>query len=382
MYSAEMSTDILKYCFCVINKKNGEITYYPKFQIKEHKIPVAPSTDFTITISDGTDEATLICTEKNNLLNKSPYEMFELDDLPTAIKNITDELKNISKFVKSVNDGFTPFCAPIQLWMNPESILTKDYLPKELILMEGITEEPKPIQKGELMCKMLLDNSFEGCKLKVEDNFNSIDTDVTKLKKGKEPDEPVKAAATVTSSGPGSTATVTSTVTSSGPGSTATATSTASTATGPPAKPKRSEKPVVVAVSSGEETKLPASEKPVIVAVSSGEESAKSVVVAVSSGEETKLPASEKPIVVAVSSGEETKPAEPVVVAVSSGEETKPVVVAVTPPVKPKRNIIKGAGLKSCKATDTFEGCLKRNFAMPRIYRPVQQRKTDYYNYA
>ncbi len=370
-----MSTDTLKYCFCVINKKNGEITYYPKFQIKEHKIPVAPSTDFTITISDGTDEATLICTEKNNLLNKSPYEMFELDDLPTAIKNITDELKNISKFVKSVNDGFTPFCAPIQLWMNPESILTKDYLPKELILMEGITEEPKPIQKGELMCKMLLDNSFEGCKLKVEDNFNSIDTDVTKLKKGKEPDEPVKAAATVTSSGPGSIA--------SGPGSiasgpaTVTATSTA-TAT-PPAKPKRSEKPIVVAVSSGEE-----SAKPVVVAVSSGEESAKpaeQVVVAVSSGEESAKPAEQ--VVVAVSSGEESaKPAEQVVVAVSSGEETKPVVVAMTPPVKPKRNIIKGAGLKSCKATDTFEGCLKRNLAMPRIYRPIQQRKTDYYNYA
>lgn len=347
-----MSTDILKYCFCVINKKNGEITYYPKFQIKEHKIPVAPSTDFTITISDGTDEATLICTEKNNLLNKSPYEMFELDDLPTAIKNITDELKNISKFVKSVNDGFTPFCAPIQLWMNPESILTKDYLPKELILMEGITEEPKPIQKGELMCKMLLDNSFEGCKLKVEDNFNSIETDVTKLKKGKEPDEPVKAAATVTAMGPVATTSATGSA----------ATTTTATA---PAKPKRSEKPVVVAVSSGEETKLPASEKPVVVAVSSGEET---------------KPA--KPVVVAVSSGEESaKPAEQVVVAVSSGEETKPVVVAVTPPVKPKRNI-KGAGLKSCKATDTFEGCLKRNLAMPRIYRPIQQRKTDYYNYA
>lgn len=378
-----MSTDILKYCFCVINKKNGEITYYPKFQIKEHKMPVAPSTDFTITISDGTDEATIICTEKNNLLNKSPYEMFELDDLPTAIKNITDELKNISKFVKNVNDGFTPFCAPMQFWMNPESILTKDYLPKELILMEGLTEEPKPNQKGELMCKMLLDNSFEGCKLDVKDNFNSIDTDATKLKKGVEPDEPVKATATsIGSSGPVATSSG-PVATSTGPVATATTSATATTtatSTAAPAKPKRSEKPIVVAVSSGEETKLPASEKPVIVAVSSGEESAKSVVVAVSSGEETK-PA--EPVVVAVSSGEETaKPAEQVVVAVSSGEETKPVVVAVTPPVKPKRNIIKGAGLKSCKATDTFEGCLKRNLAMPRIYRPVQQRKTDYYNYA
>ena len=42
--------------------------------------------------------------------------------------------------------------------------------------MKGLTEEPEPNQKGELMCKMLLDNSFEGCKLKVEDNFNSIET--------------------------------------------------------------------------------------------------------------------------------------------------------------------------------------------------------------
>ena len=323
-----MSTDILKYCFCVINKKNGEITYYPKFQIKEHKMPVAPSTDFTITISDGTDEATIICTEKNNLLNKSPYEMFELDDLPTAIKNITDELKNISKFVKNVNDGFTPFCAPMQFWMNPESILTKDYLPKELILMEGLTEEPKPNQKGELMCKMLLDNSFEGCKLDVKDNFNSIDTDATKLKKGVEPDEPVKATATsIGSSGP--------VATSSGPVATSTGPVATTTTSSAPAKPKRSEKPVVVAVSSGEE-----SAKPVVVAVSSGKETA--------------------------------KPAEQVVVAVSSGEETKPVVVAVTPPVKPKRNI-KGAGLKRNLATQPI---------MPRIYRPIQQRKTDYYNYA
>jgi hypothetical protein len=94
--------------------------------------------------------------------------------------------------VKNVNDNkFTPFCVPMQFWMNHESILSGDYLPKELILMTGITVEPKPNQKGELMCKMLLDNSFEGCKLDVKQNLNSIGVDTNKLKKGSgEPKEP------------------------------------------------------------------------------------------------------------------------------------------------------------------------------------------------
>lgn len=345
-----MSTDILKYCICVIDKKNGEITYYPKFQIKEYKIPLAPTSRFNITIANGTDTTILMCSENNYLLNKSPYEMFELDVLPTVTTTIFNPLNDISKFVKNINEGFTPFCVPMQFWMNPNSVLTKDYLPKELILMKGLTEEPEPNQKGELMCKMLLDNSFEGCKLKGEDNFNSIDTDATKLTKGVEPVDPVVPVKAI-----GSSATAAKAI---GPVATVTVATTATTnpimvAVKAPAKPKRSEKTVAVAVSSGKE-------------------SAKSV-------EETA-----KPVEVAVSSGKETKPAESVEVAVSSGEEPEKK-AAVTPPEKPKR-IIKGAGLKSCKATDTFEGCLKRNFAtqpvMPRIYRPIQQRKTDYYNYA
>lgn len=340
-----MSTDILKYCICVIDKKNGEITYYPKFQIKEYKIPLAPTSRFNITIANGTDTTILMCSENNYLLNKSPYEMFELDVLPTVTTTIFNPLNDISKFVKNINEGFTPFCVPMQFWMNPNSVLTKEYLPKELILMKGLTEEPEPNQKGELMCKMLLDNSFEGCKLKGEDNFNSIDTDATKLKKGVEPVDPVVPVKAIAAKAIGPVATVTVATTAT--------TNPIMVAVKAPAKPKRSEKTVAVAVSSGEE-------------------SAKSL----SSGEETA-----KPVEVAVSSGKETKPAESVEVAVSSGEEPEKK-AAATPPEKPKRKTLTGAGLKSCKATDTFEGCLKRNLAMPRIYRPIQQRKTDYYNYA
>jgi hypothetical protein len=186
------SSSVLKYCIGVINKQNGEITYYTKFEITNVFAPVAPSTDFNITIANGTDTATLICTENNHLLNKSPYEMFELDVLPTVTTTVFNPLNDISKFVKNVNDNkFTPFCAPMQLWMNHESILTGDYLPKELILMTGITVEPKPNQKDELMCKMLLDRSVANCGIVVDQNFNSIDTDATKLKKGSgEPKEP------------------------------------------------------------------------------------------------------------------------------------------------------------------------------------------------
>ena len=186
---------VLKYCIGIINKQNGEITYYPKFQITGVLTPVAPPTNITITIVNGTDTVTLTCTEDNHLLNKSPYEMFGLDNLPTAVTTVFDPFKDISKFAKNVNDGFTPFCVPMQLSMNPASILTKAYLPKELILMVGITEEPRPNQKGELMCKMLLDRSVANCKIGNDQNFNSIGADTTKLKRGlKEPDEPAKVA--------------------------------------------------------------------------------------------------------------------------------------------------------------------------------------------
>jgi hypothetical protein len=241
---------VVKYCIGVINKENGEITYYPKFAITNVFTPVAPSTNFNITIANGTDTATLICSEDNHLLNKSPYEMFELDVLPTVTTTVFNPLNDISKFVKNVNDNkFTPFCAPMQLWLNIESILTKDYLPKELILMAGITEEPKPNQKGELMCKMLLDRSVANCGIGFDQNFNSMDTDNTKLKKGLvEPGEPTivvitapgggKAAAATTPSGGSATTTtpVTSTTTTTAPpvgGGLPAATSTTTT-TAPP----------------------------------------------------------------------------------------------------------------------------------------------------
>ena len=50
-------------------------------------------------------------------------------------------------------------------------------------------------------------------------------------------------------------------------------------------------------------------------------------------------------------------------------------------PEKDGFRTLKGGGLKRCKATDTLRN-LAMQPVMPRIYRPVQQRRTDYYNYA
>mgnify|MGYP000644591039 CR=1 FL=1 len=60
---------------------------------------------------------------------------------------------DIQDFVKQITDySYVPFCMMMQFYMNPDSILTKEYSPYELSLMSGLTIEPKENQKGELMC--------------------------------------------------------------------------------------------------------------------------------------------------------------------------------------------------------------------------------------
>ena len=315
---------VLKYCIGIINKQNGEITYYPKFQITGVLTPTAPPTNITITIANGTDTVTLTCTEDNHLLNKSPYEMFGLDNLPTAVTTVFDPFKDISKFAKNVNDGFTPFCVPMQLSMNPASILTKAYLPKELILMAGITEEPRPNQKGELMCKMLLDRSVANCKIANDQNFNSIGADATKLKRGlKEPDEPAKVA----TAAPVASA-------AGGGGKTA-------AGGGAPLAPGGG---------------APGGGTPIKTSTAAG-------------GGTPAAPASGGGIIVSL-------PKNPSAIASTSPGG---IIVGVSKRKmqRPKAGTLKGSGLKSDKATG-----LNRNPIMPRIYRPIQQRKTDYYNYA
>ncbi len=230
--------------------------------------------------------------------------MFELDDLPTVITDISNILNDILKFVNNVNDKkFTPFCVPMQFWMNPKSILTGEYLPKELILMAGITEEPEPNQKGELMCKMLLDRSVANCGIRFEQNFNSIGADTNKLKKGiSEPVEPLMAPTMpITSSAP-STPSSTSLLTSSSAPSTPSSSAPSTPSSSAPSTPSSAQLGILV----------------------------------------------------------KTKPS--VGQKISNFFRSKKVAPTF------------GGGLKSHKLTDTQP-------IMPRIYRPTQQRRTDYYNY-
>jgi hypothetical protein len=87
-----------------------------------------------------------------NLLNTSPKELIQNKTIPTTtLQGTTDE--DIQDFVKQITDySYVPFCMMMQFYMNPESILTKEYSPYQLSLMSGLTIEPKENQKGELMC--------------------------------------------------------------------------------------------------------------------------------------------------------------------------------------------------------------------------------------
>ena len=88
-----------------------------------------------------------------NLLNTSPKELIENATIPSVELQGGTENPDIKDFVKQITDySYVPFCMMMQFYMNPGSILTKEYSPYELSLMSELTFDPKENQKGELMC--------------------------------------------------------------------------------------------------------------------------------------------------------------------------------------------------------------------------------------
>lgn len=153
-----MSTSISTYCIGL--KKNGEekIIYNPSLQISEIKktydnkqiiITVANSTISGISGISGDFYYDI----SRNPLNTSPSDILNKKIMPNRVVP-ADFLTNANNSIMII--------VLMQFYMNPETPLTMSYTPEQLILMDGFTTTPKPNQKGELMCDVY-DNIFIGC---------------------------------------------------------------------------------------------------------------------------------------------------------------------------------------------------------------------------
>lgn len=131
-----------------------EFKYYPNMTIEKVEKDTTDANNVLIYIKNKTQQATMHYSGFKNLLNTSPKELIQNITIPTSVELPGGTVDaDIQDFVKQITDySYVPFCMMIQFYMNPDSILTKEYSPYELSLMTGLTIEPKENQKGELMC--------------------------------------------------------------------------------------------------------------------------------------------------------------------------------------------------------------------------------------
>jgi len=137
-----------------INFSGDEFKYYPNMTIEKVEKDTTNANHVLIYIKGGLQQATMHYSGFKNLLNTSPKELIENKTIPTSVELPGGTVDNdIKGFVKQITqDSYVPFCMMMQFYMNPDSILTKEYSPYELSLMSGLTIEPKENQKGELNC--------------------------------------------------------------------------------------------------------------------------------------------------------------------------------------------------------------------------------------
>ena len=156
LYKAKkaLSKELFKRNRPSINFSGKEFKYYPNITIEKVEKDDKDANHVLITIKGDLQQATMHYSGSKNLLNTSPKELIENVTIPTSVvlQGGTNNA-DIQDFVKQITDySYVPFCMMMQFYMNPGSILTKEYSPYELSLMSGLTFEPKENQKGELMC--------------------------------------------------------------------------------------------------------------------------------------------------------------------------------------------------------------------------------------
>jgi len=156
LYKAKkaLSTELFKTDRPSINFSGDEFKYYPNMTIEKIEKDTTDANNVLIYIKNKTQQATMHYSGFKNLLNTSPKELIQNITIPTSVELPGGTVDNdIQDFVKQITDySYVPFCMMMQFYMNPDSILTKEYSPYELSLMSGLTIEPKENQKGELMC--------------------------------------------------------------------------------------------------------------------------------------------------------------------------------------------------------------------------------------
>lgn len=133
---------------------SDEFKYYPNIIIEKVEKDTTDANHILITIKGGNQEATMHYSGFKNLLNASPKELIENATIPTTVDLLGGSTNaDIQDFIKQITDySYVPFCMIMQFYMNPDSILTKEYSPYELSLMSELSFDPKENQKGELMC--------------------------------------------------------------------------------------------------------------------------------------------------------------------------------------------------------------------------------------
>ena len=148
LYKNNFKTDIKS-----INFRGEEFKYYPNITIEKVEKDTTDANHVLITIKGGNQEATMHYSGFKNLLNASPKELIENATIPSVELQGGTENPDINDFVEQITDySYVPFCMIMQFYMNPDSILTKEYSPYELSLMSELTFDPKENKKGELMC--------------------------------------------------------------------------------------------------------------------------------------------------------------------------------------------------------------------------------------
>ena len=156
LYKAKkaLSKELFKIDRPSINFSGDKFKYYPNITIEKVEKDDKDANHVLITIKGDLQQATMNYSGFKNLLNASPKELIENATIPTSVVLLGGDVNaDIQDFVKQItNYSYVPFCMMMQFYMNPGSILTKEYSPYELSLMSGLTFEPKENQKGELMC--------------------------------------------------------------------------------------------------------------------------------------------------------------------------------------------------------------------------------------
>ena len=155
LYKAKkaLSKELFKTDRPSINFSGEEFKYYPNITIEKVEKDDKDANNVLIYIKGDKQEATMNYSGFKNLLNTSPKELIENATIPSVELQGGTENPDIKDFVKQITDySYVPFCMMMQFYMNPGSILTKEYSPYELSLMSELTFDPKENQKGELMC--------------------------------------------------------------------------------------------------------------------------------------------------------------------------------------------------------------------------------------